>query len=68
MQGGRTSEYSILEERPVARQTTERVDTVTVEAEETVTVPAGTFKTFKIVCRNKKTGATLYESWYSRPP
>src|SRR2546427_6589382 len=44
------------EERPAARQTAERVDTVTVEAEETVMVPAGTFKTLKIVCRNKKTG------------
>jgi hypothetical protein len=41
------------------------VDTVTVEGEETVTVPAGTFKTFKIVCRNKKTGTIRYEMSYS---
>jgi hypothetical protein len=27
--------------------------------------PAGTFKTFKIVCRNKKTGSIRYEQWYS---
>jgi hypothetical protein len=38
---------------------------VTKEAEETVTVPAGTFKTLKVVCRNKKTGAIRYEAWYS---
>ncbi len=56
---------SRVEERPVARQTIEHVDVVTVEVEETSTVPAGTFKTFKIVYRNKKTGATRYEAWYS---
>ena len=55
----------MLEERPVARQTNERVDAVMVEAEETVTVPAGTFKTIKVACRNKKTGALRYEAWYS---
>ena len=38
---------------------------VTKEPEETVTVPAGTFKTLKVVCRNKKTGAIRYEAWYS---
>jgi hypothetical protein len=62
---GQTWEQTMQEERPVARQTAERVDSVTVEAEETVTVPAGTFKTLKVVCRNKKTGATRYEAWYS---
>ncbi len=65
MHVGQTWEQIILEERPVARETTERVDSVTVEAEETVTVPAGTFKTLKVVRRNKKTGATRYEAWYS---
>jgi hypothetical protein len=65
LQVGKTWEQTILEERPAARQTEERVDTVTVGAEETVTVPAGTFKTLKIVCRNKKTGAIRYEAWYS---
>jgi hypothetical protein len=55
----------MLEERPAARQTLERIDTVTVEAEETVMVPAGTFKALKVVCRNKKTGTTRYEAWYS---
>jgi hypothetical protein len=62
---GQTWEQTIQEERPVARQTAERIDTVTVDAEETVSVPAGTFKTLKIVCRNKKTGAIRYEAWYS---
>jgi hypothetical protein len=62
---GQAWEQTVQEERPMARQTAERVDVVTVEAEETVTVPAGTFKTLKVVCRNKKTGTTRYEAWYS---
>ncbi|HJY82307.1 MAG TPA: hypothetical protein VKK81_14650 [Candidatus Binatia bacterium] len=65
MRVGETWEQTILEERPKDRQTSERIDTVTVEAEELVIVPAGTFRTFKIVCRNKKTGALRYEQWYS---
>ncbi len=65
MHVGQTWDQTILEERPATRQTEERVDTATVETEETVTVPAGTFKTFKVVYRNKKTGTTRYEAWYS---
>jgi hypothetical protein len=65
MRVGQTWDQTILEERPVARQTLERVDSVTVEAEETISVPAGTFKTLKVVYRNKKTGAIRYEAWYS---
>jgi hypothetical protein len=65
MSVGQKWEQALLEERPKDRQKNERVDTVTVEAEETVTVPAGTFKTFKMVRRNKKTGAIRYEMWYS---
>jgi len=50
----------------VYRSTPPRLhDTMTVEAEETVTVPAGTFKTLKVVCRNKRTGTTRYEAWFS---
>ncbi len=62
---GKNWEQAFHEERPVARQTTERVDAVIVEAEETVTVPAGTFKTLRIVYRNKNTGAIRYEAWYA---
>jgi len=62
---GQVWDQTILEERPKDRQSDERVDTVMVEAEETVTVPAGTFKTFRIVRRNKKSGAVRYELWYA---
>jgi len=65
LQVGKTWEQTTVEERPVARQTIERVDAVTVEAEETVIVPAGTFQTLKVVYRNKKTNAIRYEAWYA---
>ena len=33
---------------------------MTVEAEEIITVPAETFKTLKLIYRNKKTGSIRY--------
>jgi hypothetical protein len=62
---GKTWEQSLREERPSERQTRELGIAATVEAEETVTVPAGTFETLKLVYRNKGTGAILWEEWYS---
>jgi hypothetical protein len=62
---GQTWEQTYKVERPAARQTSERVDAFTVEAEETIAAPARTFKTLKVVCRNKKNGRTRYEAWYS---
>ncbi len=62
---GQRWEQTTRLERPVDRQTTERNSVWTVEAEETVTVPAGTFRTFKIVWRNKNTEAVLTEVWYA---
>jgi hypothetical protein len=37
----------------------------TVEAQETITVTAGTFPTLKIVAINASTGQTVYEMWYA---
>lgn len=62
---GRRWEQTFREDRPADRQTTEREDVVSVEAEETVTVRAGTFRTLKVVYRNKRTGAIRYEEWYA---
>src|SRR5437867_3129442 len=56
MKVGQTWDQAYVEERPQDRQTSEHVDTVTVEAEEMVTVPAGTFPALKLVYRNQKTG------------
>jgi hypothetical protein len=62
---GKTWEQSFREERPVDRQTLDRDTRWTVEADETVTILAGTFRTLKIAWRNKQTNALLYEIWYA---
>jgi len=52
-------------ERPRLRDTVEVTQRCQVEAMETLTVPAGTFRTSKIGCYNQRTGALVYESWYA---
>ncbi len=54
-------QYELL----VDRQTIARNSTWTVAAEETVTVPAGTFRALKITWRNRNTSASLYDMWYA---
>ena len=58
-------EQTYTVERPKERTTEELQMTCGIEKEEAVTVPAGTFKTFKSVCRNKRTGVTTFELWYA---
>jgi hypothetical protein len=62
---GKSWEQNFVEERPVDRQTMNRDTLDTVDAEETITVPAGTFRTLKIVGRNRNTNALTYEGWYA---
>jgi hypothetical protein len=62
---GKSWEESHKQERPVERSTVERKSQWTVEAEETVSVPAGTFRTLRITWRNKNTGAVVTEMWYA---
>jgi hypothetical protein len=62
---GKTWEQSFREERLVDRQTLDRDTLWTVEADETVTVLAGTFRTVRIAWRNKKSNVLLYEMWYA---
>lgn len=62
---GKTWEQTHRQERPVDRTTTDRDSLWTVESEDTVTVPAGTFRALKITWRNKNTGALIYEMWYA---
>src|SRR6266536_1099191 len=54
---GKTWEQSNRQERPVDRTTLDRNSVWTVDTDETITVPAGTFRTMKITWRNKNTGA-----------
>lgn len=62
---GKSWAQSYRFERPVARQTGDRNRLWTVEAEETVTVVAGTFRTLKISWRNNNTNALIREVWYA---
>ena len=62
---GKSWEQSYVLERPVDRQTTNYDILNTVDAEETITVPAGTFRTLKIVGRNRNTSTLVYEKWYA---
>ena len=52
-------------ERPAAKASYDASYGANVEAEETVTVPAGTFRTLKIVYRHPSTKSVIREQWYS---
>jgi TPR repeat protein len=62
---GRSLEQECQEERPVDRVTRHLSRTVTIEGEQTITVPAGTFNTVQVSVKNKKSGATILQYWYS---
>ena len=61
---GKSWEHSHRQERPVERSTLDRNSLTSVEADEAVTVPAGTFRTMKLTWKNKNTNAVIYEMWY----
>lgn len=63
---GKSWEQAYDRQKPLERITEGIVMVCAVEAEETITVPAGTFSTFKIVCRRGlRTGVIMDEIWYS---
>ena len=62
---GKSWRQSYRDERPVARQTTDRNSKWTVDTEETVTIVAGTFRALKISWRNNNTNALISETWYA---
>jgi hypothetical protein len=53
------------EERPLDRATEDVARACQVEGEETMTVPTGTFATFRVVCRNERNNAWISTTWYS---
>jgi len=53
------------ETRPADRQTESIERSCTAEAEEVVTVPAGTFSTVRVSCKNTRNGAWILTVWYS---
>jgi hypothetical protein len=65
MTAGKQWLESLTIEYPATRRTEEVRLAMHIETTETVTVPAGTFDTFKIVRRNTRTGVVDGEFWYS---
>jgi hypothetical protein len=62
---GTTWEQTYRFERPVDGQDYDRVSVGTVDGEEEITVPAGTFRTLKIIYRAKRNGTPSWEQWYA---
>ena len=60
---GRGWELPILQERPQDRTTENIFKTWWVEAQESITVPAGTFETYRIIERNKRDNSMSTEIW-----
>jgi hypothetical protein len=52
-------------ESPIARQTTEMLLECRIDGEETMTVPAGTFQTFHVICNNQRSKSLNFELWYA---
>jgi hypothetical protein len=61
---GKSWELTYEWEAPPARQTEQRYHKCAVAGEATVTVPAGTFATLHIVCKDRA-GRAVHEGWYS---
>jgi hypothetical protein len=62
---GREWEASIVRESPRERRTNNWLRTWRVESKEQITVPAGSFETFKVVERDKWTGEPTLELWWA---
>jgi hypothetical protein len=64
---GKTWDQRFATERPLDRQKWETTQKCEVEREEMTTVPAGMFRTLKVVCRTARaaTNPILSERWYA---
>jgi hypothetical protein len=62
---GREWEQTVTVESGVGRSTGTTIRACRIETEETVSVPAGTFRAFKTVCRNKATGDVIHQTWFA---
>jgi len=65
LQVGLSWDMKYVETRPTEQQTRNIERRCVAETEEALTVPAGTFATIRIVCRNSHTGAWVGTLWYS---
>jgi len=62
---GATWTVKYHEDRPLDRQSDDIERTCAVEGEESLTVPAGTFRAFRVVCRNTRNDSWVTTIWYS---
>ena len=62
---GLSWDMKYLETRPTEQQTENLERRCVAEAEEALTVPAGTFATIRIVCNNTRNNAWVITVWYS---
>jgi hypothetical protein len=62
---GQSWDNKFEDSRPLDRQTESIERHCSVEGEESVTVPAGVFQTFRVRCVNKRDGAWMTTLWYS---
>jgi hypothetical protein len=62
---GRSWEQLLVQERPLDRTSSTLFRTWHVEGMESVTVPAGTFRAWKIVSRDKWANSVVWEYWYA---
>jgi hypothetical protein len=62
---GKSWEWRYTRERPIERATSEEIRACTVEKQEQITVLAGTFATFKVMCMDPRNGKVMLETWWS---
>ncbi len=62
---GKSWEEDHKYERPADRTTSDLKSRWTVDVEEVISVPAGTFRTLKITWRNRTTNRVVSEMWYA---
>lgn len=65
LEAGKRWTAAYTREQPIARQTEDMLVDCRVDSEETVTVPAGTFRTFHVICLNQRSGSLNFEFWYA---
>jgi hypothetical protein len=63
--GTQTQEEKVVRDQTKPPSVETRAQICRVEAEESVTVRAGTFRTFRVVCRSKPDGDPTFQAWYS---
>src|SRR5262249_2352958 len=62
---GRSWDMKFVETRPADRLTEDIERSCAAEAEEAITVPAGTFSTIRVRCKNTKKGGGVITFWYA---